>query len=84
MSCLCLSLCHFGSFAFLCVPGLLAVDHTKRLGSLKRGVVDVKTHKWLYGVDWVCCGFAVVQAGPGYKATAVVIRILFQMHSSWC
>lgn len=34
------------------IKGLLTTDHTKRLGTLKRGVTDIKKHKWFYGVDW--------------------------------
>lgn len=34
------------------IKGLLTIDHTKRLGTLKRGVIDLKKHKWFYGVDW--------------------------------
>eukprot|EP00992_Anisonema_acinus_P000085 TRINITY_DN10026_c0_g1_i1.p1 TRINITY_DN10026_c0_g1~~TRINITY_DN10026_c0_g1_i1.p1 ORF type:complete len:334 (+),score=62.82 TRINITY_DN10026_c0_g1_i1:83-1084(+) len=34
------------------IKGLLATDHTKRLGTLKRGVEDIKKHKWFHGVDW--------------------------------
>jgi protein kinase A len=34
------------------VKGLLQTDHTKRLGSLKRGVQDIRKHKFYQGVDW--------------------------------
>ncbi|CUI14519.1 protein kinase, putative [Bodo saltans] len=34
------------------VKGLLTLDHTKRLGSLKRGVQDIKKHKYYAGIDW--------------------------------
>jgi protein kinase A len=34
------------------IKGLLTTDHTKRLGTLKRGVADIKGHKWFAGVDW--------------------------------
>lgn len=34
------------------IRGLLTLDHTKRLGSLKRGVQDIKRHKYFTGVDW--------------------------------
>jgi protein kinase A len=34
------------------IKGLLTTDHTKRLGTLKRGVADIKGHKWYSGVDW--------------------------------
>eukprot|EP01012_Entosiphon_sulcatum_P052384 TRINITY_DN71_c0_g1_i1.p1 TRINITY_DN71_c0_g1~~TRINITY_DN71_c0_g1_i1.p1 ORF type:complete len:331 (+),score=89.92 TRINITY_DN71_c0_g1_i1:262-1254(+) len=34
------------------IKGLLTTDHTKRLGTLKRGVLDIKNHKWFAGVDW--------------------------------
>jgi serine/threonine protein kinase len=32
--------------------GLLTQDPTKRLGSLKRGVQDIKKHKYYAGIDW--------------------------------
>lgn len=34
------------------VRGLLQVDHTKRIGALKRGVQDIRKHKFYAGVDW--------------------------------
>ncbi|KAJ9462483.1 cAMP-dependent protein kinase catalytic subunit [Diplonema papillatum] len=34
------------------VKGLLTGDHTKRLGTLKRGVQDIKKHKYYAGIDW--------------------------------
>lgn len=34
------------------IKGLLTLDHSKRLGSLKRGVQDIKRHKYFAGVDW--------------------------------
>ena len=34
------------------VKGLLTLDHTKRLGTLKRGVQDIKKHKYYAGIDW--------------------------------
>jgi protein kinase A len=34
------------------IKGLLTTDHTKRLGTLKRGVQDIRGHKWFAGVDW--------------------------------
>eukprot|EP01063_Lacrimia_lanifica_P005218 TRINITY_DN12_c0_g4_i1.p1 TRINITY_DN12_c0_g4~~TRINITY_DN12_c0_g4_i1.p1 ORF type:complete len:334 (+),score=141.00 TRINITY_DN12_c0_g4_i1:115-1116(+) len=34
------------------VKGLLTGDHTKRLGTLKKGVQDIKRHKYYAGVDW--------------------------------
>lgn len=34
------------------IKSLLTTDHTKRLGTLKHGVADIKKHKWFYGVDW--------------------------------
>jgi len=34
------------------IKGLLTTDHTKRLGTLKKGVWDIKNHKWFAGVDW--------------------------------
>lgn len=34
------------------IKGLLTLDHTKRLGTLKRGVQDIKKHKYYAGIDW--------------------------------
>lgn len=34
------------------IRGLLAVDKSRRLGSLKRGVEDIKRHQFFVGVDW--------------------------------
>ena len=34
------------------IKGLLTLDPTKRLGSLKRGVQDIKKHKYYAGIDW--------------------------------
>lgn len=34
------------------VKGFLEVDPTKRLGSLKAGVFDIKSHKWFHDTDW--------------------------------
>lgn len=34
------------------IRGLLVLDRTKRLGSLKRGVQDIKRHQYYAGVDW--------------------------------
>eukprot|EP00743_Colponemidia_sp_Colp-15_P017505 GILK01021659.1.p1 GENE.GILK01021659.1~~GILK01021659.1.p1 ORF type:complete len:477 (-),score=43.82 GILK01021659.1:212-1477(-) len=34
------------------IRGLLTADHTKRLGTLKRGMQDLKKHKYFAGVDW--------------------------------
>lgn len=34
------------------IKGLLTLDHTKRLGTLKRGVQDIKKHKYYSGIDW--------------------------------
>jgi protein kinase A len=34
------------------VKGLLQIDHTKRIGALKRGVQDIRKHKFYAGVDW--------------------------------
>jgi len=31
---------------------LLTLDHTKRIGTLKRGVQDIKKHKFFSGIDW--------------------------------
>lgn len=32
--------------------GFLQVDPTKRLGSLKSGVYDIKSHVWFHPIDW--------------------------------
>lgn len=78
--------------------GLLTTDHTKRLGTLKRGVTDIKKHKWFYGVDWVCVlviqlhqrsYFAVFGAGSvGKKASFSVGQkntpvVLLQKRTRW-
>eukprot|EP00755_Sulcionema_specki_P006157 Sspe_Gene.34708::Locus_16848_Transcript_1_1_Confidence_1.000_Length_1293::g.34708::m.34708/K19584/PRKX; protein kinase X len=34
------------------IKNLLALDHTKRLGTLKKGVQDIKKHKYFAGIDW--------------------------------
>eukprot|EP01062_Namystynia_karyoxenos_P025032 TRINITY_DN1980_c0_g1_i1.p1 TRINITY_DN1980_c0_g1~~TRINITY_DN1980_c0_g1_i1.p1 ORF type:complete len:360 (+),score=123.74 TRINITY_DN1980_c0_g1_i1:77-1081(+) len=34
------------------IKSLLTLDHTKRLGTLKRGVQDIKKHKYYSGLDW--------------------------------
>jgi len=34
------------------ISKLLQVDKMKRLGNLKGGAEDVKTHEWFTGVDW--------------------------------
>ncbi|EAN99769.1 protein kinase A catalytic subunit 3 [Trypanosoma cruzi] len=34
------------------VKGLLQTDHTKRLGTLKGGVADVKNHPYFHGANW--------------------------------
>lgn len=34
------------------VKGLLEVDPTKRLGSLKAGVYDIKSHPWFNEIEW--------------------------------
>ena len=31
---------------------LLVADRTKRIGNLRNGAEDVKTHKWFNGMDW--------------------------------
>ena len=31
---------------------LLVADRTKRIGNLRNGAADVKTHKWFNGMDW--------------------------------
>lgn len=32
---------------------LIQPDVTKRYGNLKNGVDDIKSHKWLCGIDWL-------------------------------
>jgi protein kinase A len=34
------------------VKGLLVTDHTRRLGTLKNGVADIKTHPYFHGANW--------------------------------
>lgn len=34
------------------VKGLLMTDHTKRLGTLKNGVADIKNHPYYQGANW--------------------------------
>ena len=34
------------------VRKLLVVDRTKRIGNLRNGAEDVKTHRWFKEVDW--------------------------------
>eukprot|EP01134_Creolimax_fragrantissima_P006227 CFRG6227T1 len=34
------------------IKKLLTGDRTKRLGTLRNGVVDVKKHRWFKGIDW--------------------------------
>ncbi|GBP06915.1 cAMP-dependent protein kinase catalytic subunit [Eumeta japonica] len=34
------------------VKGLLQVDNTKRLGSLKGGTYDIKSHPWFHEIKW--------------------------------
>jgi serine/threonine protein kinase len=43
---------HFDPNAKDLIRKLLAADRTRRLGNLKGGAVDVKTHKWFKGVDF--------------------------------
>jgi serine/threonine protein kinase len=43
---------HFDPNAKDLIRKLLAADRTRRLGNLKGGAVDIKTHKWFKGVDW--------------------------------
>ncbi|KAH8604347.1 Protein tyrosine kinase Protein kinase domain [Trypanosoma vivax] len=42
----------FDSRARDLVKGLLQTDHTKRLGTLKGGVADVKSHPYFHGANW--------------------------------
>ena len=34
------------------VKGLLVTDHTRRLGTLKNGVADIKSHPYFHGANW--------------------------------
>jgi protein kinase A len=34
------------------VKGLLMIDHTKRLGTLRNGVADIKGHPYFHGANW--------------------------------
>jgi serine/threonine protein kinase len=43
---------HFDPNAKDLIRKLLAADRTRRLGNLKGGAIDVKTHKWFRGVDF--------------------------------
>jgi len=43
---------HFDPNAKDLIRKLLAADRTRRLGNLKGGATDIKTHKWFKGVDW--------------------------------
>lgn len=42
----------FDSRARDLVKGMLMIDHTKRLGTLKNGVADIKTHPYFHGANW--------------------------------
>lgn len=42
----------FDSRARDLVKGLLMTDHTKRLGTLKNGVADIKGHPYFHGANW--------------------------------
>ena len=42
----------FDSRARDLVKGLLMTDHTKRLGTLKNGVADIKNHPYFHGANW--------------------------------
>lgn len=35
------------------IKRLLTSDRSKRLGNLKNGAEDVKSHRWFRGVDWI-------------------------------
>lgn len=37
------------------ISKLLHVQQSKRLGNLKNGVADVKSHRWFKGFDWDAC-----------------------------
>jgi hypothetical protein len=43
---------HFNPDAKALVAGLLTGDRTMRLGSLKNGVDDIKTHPWFRKIMW--------------------------------
>jgi len=43
---------HFESSAQDLIKKLLVSDRSRRLGSSKRGVKDIKQHKFFKGVDW--------------------------------
>eukprot|EP00743_Colponemidia_sp_Colp-15_P011346 GILK01012644.1.p1 GENE.GILK01012644.1~~GILK01012644.1.p1 ORF type:complete len:337 (-),score=33.35 GILK01012644.1:325-1335(-) len=42
----------FDSRAKDLVKGLLMTDHTKRLGTLRNGVADIKGHPYFHGANW--------------------------------
>eukprot|EP00760_Papus_ankaliazontas_P034588 PhM_4_TR7269/c1_g1_i1/m.39252/K04345/PKA; protein kinase A len=42
----------FDSRARDLIKGLLMTDHTKRLGTLKNGVADIKNHPYYHGANW--------------------------------
>jgi protein kinase A len=42
----------FDSRARDLVKGMLMTDHTKRLGTLKNGVADIKNHPYFHGANW--------------------------------
>ncbi|KAF9918710.1 hypothetical protein BX616_006597 [Lobosporangium transversale] len=43
---------HIDSAAKDLIKKLLTSDRTKRLGNLRGGSEDIKSHKWFRGVDW--------------------------------
>ena len=43
---------HFSKASVSLINGLLQAKPAKRLGSLKGGVSDIKTHAWFDGFDW--------------------------------
>jgi protein kinase A len=43
---------HFDVRARDLVKGLLMIDHTKRLGTLRNGVADIKGHPYFHGANW--------------------------------
>lgn len=47
------------------IKKLLVSDRTKRLGTMKNGVEDIKNHKWFRSVDW--------EAVPYKKLTPPII-----------
>ena len=47
--------CNFPTNAKSIVKRLLVADLTKRFGNLKKGILDIKNHRWFRDVDWNLC-----------------------------